>query len=102
MSAVITWDIATLERKISDGSVSTVHYTVFAEDQGETANAYGSVGLEPADPANFIPYDNLDKTTVIGWVKTKLGDEQVANLENNLENQIQERLSPQDATGVPW
>lgn len=102
MAATITWDIATLERKISDGTVFTVHYTVGAEDQGETSSAYGSLGLDAADPTSFIPYDSLDKATVIGWVKAKLGDEQVAAIEASLENQIQERLSPQDATGVPW
>lgn len=102
MAATITWDIATLERKLADGTVYTVHYTISAEDQGETASAYGSTGLDPADPDNFVPYEDLDKATVIGWVKAKLGDEQVTNIETSLENQIQERLSPQDATGVPW
>lgn len=102
MAATITWDIATLERKLSDGSVTVIHYTVSAEDQGETAGSYGSIGLDPADPNAFIPYADLDKATVIDWTKTKLGDEQVTNIENGLETLIQERLSPQNASGVPW
>lgn len=102
MAATITWDIATLERKIADGVVYAVHYTIGAEDQGEICNAYGSLALDPADPNSFIPYDNLDKATVISWVKAKLGNEQVALIETNLESQLQEQLAPQDATGVPW
>lgn len=102
MAATITWDIATLERQLSDGMVTTVHYTVSAEDQGKTSGAYGSLGLDPADPNNFIAYNDLTKAEVIGWVKDKLGTEQVANIETGLENQIQQELNPTSSTGVPW
>lgn len=102
MAATITWDIATLERQLSDGMVTTVHYTVSAEDQGKTSGAYGSLGLEPTDPNNFIAYDDLTKAEVIGWVKDKLGTEQVTNIETGLENQIEQELNPTSANGVPW
>lgn len=102
MTATITWDIATLERQLSDGMVTTVHYTVLAEDQDKTSSAYGSLGLDPADLSNFIAYDDLTKAEVIGWVKDKLGTEQVANIETGLENQIELELNPTSASGVPW
>lgn len=102
MAATFTWDIVTMERNLLDDIVHTVHYTLVLKDQGETVNAYGSVALDPANPDNIIPYENLEKTIVIGWVKAKLGDEQVTTIETNLKNQLQERLSPQEASGTPW
>lgn len=102
MTAIITWDIATLERQLSNGMVTTVHYLVLAEDQGKTSNAYGSLGLDPADLNNFIAYDNLTKAEVIGWVKNKLGTEQVTNIETGLGNQVEQELNPTSGSGVPW
>jgi hypothetical protein len=102
MTASITWDIATLDRHLDDGCVYTVHYTVSTEDQGEFASVYGSVGLEAPDADDLIPYQDLDKATVISWVKNKLGTKQVATVEATLEQALQDRLSPKDASGTPW
>lgn len=100
MAATITWDIATLERQLSDGMVTTVHYTIGAKDQGKTAGAYGSVGLERGD--TLIPFADLTEDTVIGWVKAKLGDEAIINIEAALQSQLDEPHTPSKATGLPW
>lgn len=102
MATTIIWDIATLEHQLSDGMVTIVHYTVLAEDQGKTSSAYGSLGLDPADPNDFIAYDDLTKAEVIDWVKNKLGTERVTNIETGLENQIEQELNPTSGSGVPW
>jgi len=96
------WDINTMERTIADGVVYTVHYTVTRFEEGEQAGAYGSIGLEPPDPDSLIPYADLDKATVVGWVKTNFGDEKVAEIEAALSTAIQEKLHPVKTTGVPW
>ena len=95
------WDIANLERHISDGVIYTVHYTVTRFEEGEQAGAYGSIGLE-APESGFIPYSNLTKEIVVGWVKEHFGEEKVAEIEAALANQIQQKLHPTDAAGVPW
>lgn len=106
--ATTTWDIAQLERKLPDGetcpdgAVYTVHYTVSLEQDGETAGAYGSIGLGDPSPESFTPFSELTKTEVIGWVKSALGDEQVASIEAALAEQIQQKLNPTSATGTPW
>lgn len=106
--ATFTWAIANLERKLPDGDVPPdgqvyiAHWTVSLEDQGETAGAYGSVGFSDPDPSDYTPFDELEEDQVIGWVKTALGDEQVASIEASLEAQIQEKLNPTHAAGVPW
>lgn len=106
--ATPTWAIANLERKLPDGDtppegqVYTAHWTVNLENQGESAGAYGSVGFGDPDPGNYTPFDQLTEDQVIGWVKSALGDEQVASIEAALAEQIQQKLNPTSSAGVPW
>ena len=65
-----------------------------------SAGAYGSIGLER--PETLIPYSDLTKEQVVGWVKDKLGTEQVEAIEAALQAQLDEQHSPSRASGVPW
>lgn len=97
-----TWHISNLERITADNVVFTVHYTVNAEDGTHSAGAYGSVGLERPDPETLIPYADLTPELVIQWVKDKLGEEAVSNVETALQGQLDEQRTPTKAQGVPW
>jgi hypothetical protein len=81
MTATAEWNIAQLERHLTDGAVYTGHWTVSLD---------------------FTPYDELTKEQVVGWVKDALGEEQVTSVEESLANQIQKKLNPTDASGIPW
>jgi hypothetical protein len=95
---VITWDIANLEREVSDGYVYTAHWTVSSTLDEFSAGAYGSVGLErPA--GELIPFDQLSKEQVVEWVKEKLD---VPAIEAALASQIAEQQEPKQASGLPW
>jgi macrodomain Ter protein organizer (MatP/YcbG family) len=96
------WDIANMERTISDGIVYTVHYTVNHFEGGEQVSAYGSIGLEAPEAGTAIPYANLTKETVIQWVKDKFGPEKVAEIEQALSDQTREKLNPTKSSGTPW
>lgn len=106
--ATPVWSIANLERKLPDGDtppegqVYTAHWTVSLEDQGETAGAYGSVGFSDPDPSDYTPFDEITEAQAINWVKAALGDEQVASIEADLAEQIEQKLNPTSASGVPW
>jgi hypothetical protein len=100
MTTTISWNIANLERETSDGYVFTAHYTVDANDGTYSAGAYGSIGLER--PETLIPYSDLTKELVVGWVKNKLGTEQVEAIEAALQAQLDEQHAPSKAAGVPW
>ena len=89
-----------MERETADGFVFTVHYTVNAEDGTYSAGAYGSIGLERPD--TLIPFDDLTEEIVVGWVKDKLGEEKVAEIETALQTQLDEKHAPTKAVGVPW
>ena len=100
MAITTTWKIANLERETEDGFVFTAHYTVNADDGTYTSGAYGSLGFERPD--NLVPFFQLTETTVIGWVKEKLGEEKVTEIEAALQSQINEQKQPTKAAGVPW
>jgi hypothetical protein len=50
----------------------------------------------------FIPFNSLTEEKDLDWVFNALGVDQVVNIEETLYNQIQEKISPKDAAGVPW
>lgn len=100
MTTTFSWNIANLERETSDGYVFTAHYTIDANDGTYSAGAYGSIGLER--PETLIPYSELTKELVVGWVKDKLGTEQVEAIEAALQAQLDEQHAPSKAAGVPW
>jgi len=102
MTTTYTWAIASCDRTTADGIVSTVHYTVAANDGTYSSSAYGSIGLEQPE-GNVIPYADLTPELVIGWVQGKLGgDEKVAEIETALQAQLDEQAAPTKAAGVPW
>lgn len=101
MATTFTWGINTLERETDDGFVFTAHYTVDANDGTYSSGAYGSIGFER--PENLIPYADLTKEAVIGWVKEALGgQEKVDEIEAALQAQLNEQRAPTKAAGVPW
>ena len=101
MSTTFTWSAVTLERILANGAVTTVHYTVNANDGTYQAGAYGSVGLEVGE--TLIPYADLTEEIVIGWVKDRVGgEEKVAEIEAALQSQIDEQRAPVMASGTPW
>jgi hypothetical protein len=100
MAIATTWKIANLKRETEDGFVFTAHYTVNADDGTYTSGAYGSLGFERPD--NLVPFSQLTEATVIVWVKEKLGEEKVAEIEAALQSQIDQQRTPTTAQGVPW
>lgn len=101
MSTTYTWKISQLERETSDGYVFVAHYVVDAEDGIYRAGAYGSIGLERPE-GELIPFADLTEELVVGWVKDKLGEEQVTNVEAALQSQLDEQAAPTKAAGLPW
>jgi len=100
MSTTFTWNIANLEREVADGYVYTAHYTIDAKDDTYSAGAYGSIGFER--PETLIPFSDLTKETVVGWVKDALGTEKVTEIEVALQGQLDEQRNPTKAAGLPW
>jgi hypothetical protein len=93
-----TWSVVQMNRNTDGGFVTTVHYTVNAVDGDYTASTYGTVGYTQEDKS-YIPFANLTKETVIGWVKDSLGKDTV---EEALAAQIEAQKNPVSESGLPW
>jgi hypothetical protein len=102
MAITYTWAVASMDRTLSNGYVGTVHYTIYADDGTYASSAYGSLGLEPPEEDDAIPYAQLTSKIVTGWVKEKFGDEKVAEIEDALAAQIEQQRTPTSGTGLPW
>ena len=99
-----TWTIANLERNVADGGVIVAHWRVTeSETVGEdtyTASSYGTCGFTPdASAEDFIAYDDLTESTVLGWVHAEVDQ---AETEAALTANIAEQKTPTTADGMPW
>ena len=101
MSITTKWEVNTLERELTDGYVKKAIYRVIGLDGSEEkVRATGEVEL--AKPDTLIPYKDLTESTVLGWVKTKLGTDEVAAIEKDLEDEIALINKPVTSEGKPW
>jgi hypothetical protein len=101
MTTTFTWNIVNLERETADGFVFAVHYTVDAKDDTYSAGAYGSIGLERPE-GDLISFSDLTPEILTGWVKDKLTEKKVAEIEAALQAQLDEQHAPSKASGLPW
>jgi hypothetical protein len=92
-----TWKISTLDREVSNGFVTTAHWTCTAVDGEHSASAYATVSWAEGTPA--IPYANLTEAEVLSWVWESVDK---AATEASLAAQIALLKNPVKATGTPW
>lgn len=93
----VTWKISTLDREVSNGFVTTAHWTATAVDGEHSASAYATVSWAEGTPA--IPYASLTEATVLEWVWESVDK---AATEASLAAQIALLKNPVKSTGVPW
>jgi hypothetical protein len=92
-----TWTISTLDREVSNGFVTTAHWSATAVDGEHSASCYATVSWAEGTPT--VPYDNLTEATVLGWVWESVDK---AATEASLAAQIALLKNPVKATGTPW
>ena len=102
-----TTKIANLKRKPITGLVFEVTYIMNFELGNETDRKVGMVEFEGnVNDPNFIPYEDLTETTVLGWVTSTLGEVEITKIKTEFEAKLQERISrksnPEFLTGKPW
>ncbi len=93
----ITWNVSQLDRRTSDGFVTTVHWQASAVDGDFSASVYATCGWGEGEPA--VPYDSLTKEQVLEWVWQSVDKEAT---EAALAAQIDAQKNPVSASGVPW
>jgi hypothetical protein len=95
MATTYNWVVSYLNAKIQDGELSnvieTIHWRYQATDGENTADVYGSVGLEAPEADSFIPADELTVADVEAWLEAKLD---VEALKEGLDAQLDAIANP--------
>ena len=105
---MINWKIEELKYRATDGFVETVHWKcegieleklegIIIKEHRETV-----VGSISYNGTPIIPYAELIEETVINWVKEKLGNQKVLEIEQHISNKIEEKKNPTLLNGKPW
>jgi len=98
MTTTTTWQVTQTDYLVSDGFITTAHWTATAVDGDYTASIYSTCSW--ADGTPTIPYADLTQETVLGWVWANGVDKQAT--EDALAANIALQKNPVTATGTPW
>lgn len=94
------WKISQLDRKTSDGFVTTAHWTCSGVDatlDGEfTGSVYATASFEGE---LVVPYASLTEADVLAWVWSVVDKEAT---EAAVAAQIEAQKNPVQASGLPW
>ena len=105
-----TWTASNMERTLTDGDLSdvvtTLHWQLVDSETVDeivhSGRCYGTVSLEEPDADSFTAYADISHDDAVEWVKTALGEEQVAAYEASVASQIELSKEPVSVAGVPW
>jgi hypothetical protein len=93
-----TWTISQLDRRTSDGFVTTAHWQATAVDGDYSASVYSTCSWSEGQPT--VPYASLTQDQVLGWCWQSGVDK--AATEAALAASIAAQKNPVSAAGVPW
>ena len=93
----LTWTITQTDYLVSDGFITTAHWTATAVDGDYTASIYSTVSWQAGTPT--IPYSSVTEAEVLNWVWESV-DKQAT--EDALAANIALQKNPVTATGTPW
>jgi hypothetical protein len=108
-----TYKIIDMERISENGTVVKTGCVIIAREKENYTNdglpaerAYRaitniSVTFEKEEGTPFIPFEELTEEIVIDWVKEKLGQEGVLEIENRLQKEI-DKQKVATLNGTPW
>jgi len=100
MAITYTWTIPTVERNLSDGGITTIHWRCTGVDGDHSASSYGTTGHEPdASDSGFIAYDSVTEANCIAWVQAALDKDAI---EAAIAAQIEADKNPTSGSGQPW
>jgi hypothetical protein len=85
--------------------VYNVHWRVTGTSDQVDANGspysatnIGTQSLNTEDLSNFTAFDTVVHSDVVGWVKEAMGEDQVASIEESIENNINALITPVSVT----
>ncbi len=87
-----------------DNVVMTVHWQYTAISEPYSARIIGTQDFPfNPDAENFVPFDQLTKNIVEGWVVAAMGEPRVQQMQEQLAAQIEEQIAPKVVNlSPPW
>ena len=98
------WKIYDLKRVIDNGVVTEITYACESQLSESGTRKIGNLTVVGSpDDSDFISYDNLTQTDVLGWVYASV-DKTIFETENSssIAQQITRRAAITTKTGTPW
>jgi hypothetical protein len=107
MEITYTWQFNPLEcYPTASGEtdvVFRVHWQAYANTGSYNASCIGVENVPLPSGSVFVPFENLTKEIVQGWVETAMGPERVAAITTSLASQIENQINPPVLTLTsPW
>ncbi len=100
----VVWSITNLEYT-NDSDKGVVHAAWSATDtDGDYSGTVSGMESYTPDPSDsgFVAYDDLDEATVVAWVKSTLGSDEVSAVEAKATAKLTEAKTPSTAWGLAW
>jgi hypothetical protein len=95
---ITNWTITQTDYEVSNGFITTAHWTASAVDGDYTASIYSTCSFAAAEPA--IPYADVTEAEVLDWCWNNGVDKDAT--EAALAQNIELQKNPVTATGTPW
>ena len=100
----VVWSVTNLEYT-NDSDKGVVHAARSATDtDGDYSGTVSGMESYTPDPSDsgFVAYDDLDEATVVAWVKSTLGSDEVSAVEAKATAKLTEAKTPSTAWGLAW
>ena len=91
------WTISSLDRRTSDGFVTTAHWQCSGVDGEHSASVYATCSWSEGEPT--VPYASLTEAAVLNWVWESVDKDAT---EAAVAAQIEAQKNPVSASGTPW
>jgi len=69
-----------------------------ADGNAYTATSIGTQVLDTENITDFVAFVDLDNAAVEAWVKAEMGEDAVTEIENGIDSQINEQITPTSVT----
>ena len=100
MAITYTWTIPTVERNLSDGGITVIHWRCAGVDGEHSASSYGTTSHTPdASAEGFIAYDSVTEANCIAWAQAEVNK---SDVESGIAAEIAASKTPTTGAGTPW
>ena len=98
MTIAYNWTITQTNYEVSNGFITTAHWTASAVDGDYTASIYSTCSWQAGTPT--IPYADVTESEVLDWCWSNGVDKDAT--EAALAQNIELQKNPVTAQGTPW